>query len=124
MKTTNDNCVFCKIINKIAPADIIEETDETIIFTPLNPVVPGHILVVPKQHVTDFADNPTETAVAMYRAAEYAKKLERSSEYKQFNLITSKGDNATQTVFHLHIHLVPRFKNDGLLLPWSNQHNK
>jgi histidine triad (HIT) family protein len=110
--TTNDPCVFCEIIAGRAPAQIVEEWDDALALVPLKPVVQGHTLVIPRQHVTDFVDDPIVSAHTMYRAAELAAGL------GSYNLITSKGRPATQSVFHLHLHLVPRAANDGLALPW------
>lgn len=107
-------CVFCDK-DKIK-SDIIE-IENCYIFEPLNPVIPGHLLVVNKIHFDDFTSDED-----LY--AETSKIASRIAKIRggDFNLITSKGECATQTVFHCHIHLVPRIKGDGLLLPWSNQH--
>jgi histidine triad (HIT) family protein len=104
------DCVFCKKFEGLE--------DEVYIFEPLNPVTPGHKLVVPHKHVTDFSEQSWLTAMVMSHAAKYV--AERGGDW---NLITSKGRAATQSVFHLHVHLVPRTEADGLLLPWSFQVN-
>lgn len=83
------------------------------VFEPLGPVVPGHLLVVPRQHVTDARTDPAVTAKVFGVAALVA------AEGGACNLITSAGPEATQTVFHLHVHVVPRRPDDGLRLPWS-----
>jgi histidine triad (HIT) family protein len=77
-------------------------------------VVEGHILVIPKAHVTDFADDPDATGATARRAAQLCRDL----DLEHANLIISRGAHATQSVFHLHLHLVPRAENDGLALPW------
>lgn len=105
------NCVFCdasKIVSKLM------ELENCWIFEPLNPVVEGHLLVVNKKHSKDFTDNAKLFAETSEVASLVAKKIGGD-----FNLITSKGKNATQTVFHCHIHLVPRKEDDGLMLPWT-----
>lgn len=107
-------CPFCVRIEK-------EEYDDTAVlgivsFEPLNPVTPGHRLFVPKAHVASAADSPLHAALAMKAAG-----IELHDSGGQANIITSIGSDATQTVRHLHIHLVPRRKNDGLILPWTNQ---
>jgi len=99
-------CPFCPMFSS---EDIID-------IEPLNPVIKGHRLVIPREHVADF----TEDGKVLARCMEYASKLAEKLG-GDFNLITSKGKNATQTVYHLHIHLVPRKENDGLKLPWSGQ---
>ncbi len=105
------NCVFC---NKDNIKSKVIETGGCFIFEPLNPVVKGHLLVVNKIHTEDFTDHSLVFMQTAGVASRYAKML--GGEY---NLITSKGKNATQSVFHCHIHLVPRTENDGLKLPWS-----
>ena len=103
-----EKCVFCEKL-KDAPIGVS-------IFEPLNPVVPGHLLVVHKEHSKDAGDDPAITAVVMGEAAKYIKK-----NGGEWNIITSIGKNATQSVFHLHVHLVPRKEGDGLKLPWTGQ---
>jgi histidine triad (HIT) family protein len=107
-------CVFCEINTGRAPATFVHEWSDAIAIVPLNPVVDGHTLVIPKTHVTDFADDLAVSAAAMRRAAQLAAESDQP-----MNLITSRGREATQSVFHLHLHLVPRAEGDGLSLPWD-----
>lgn len=111
---TEQPCPFCEIAAGRAPAQIVEEWPEALAIIPLNPVVEGHLLVIPREHVTDFVDDPAVSAHTMFRAAELAAGM------GSYNLITSKGHPATQSVFHLHLHLIPRAENDGLALPWHS----
>lgn len=106
-------CIFCQIVQGEAEALIIKSWPTALAFRPLNPVTPGHTLVIPRVHVPDFGTDPFVSAVAMLAAAELA-----SESPEPMNLITSRGREATQSVFHLHLHLVPRAKDDGLALPW------
>ncbi|MEU9109244.1 HIT domain-containing protein [Streptomyces xanthophaeus] len=76
----------------------------------------GHVLILPRAHVQDAGTDPGVTAAVMRRAAELM------AEHPAANLITSKGTEATQTVFHLHVHLVPRTADDALPLPWTPRH--
>lgn len=110
-------CVFCDILTGDAPAGHIREWDDAIAFTPINPVVEGHTLVIPRVHVDSAATDPDIAADTMRRAAELATESEHS------NLLTSIGAPATQSVFHLHIHVVPRAAGDGLMLPWGTTGN-
>lgn len=103
-------CVFCQIVAGTSPATVVREWDDALAFVPLDPVVPGHVLVIPKRHVTDMAEDPVVSAVAMRAASELA--------IPPCNIITSAGREATQSVFHLHLHIVPRRADDGLALPW------
>lgn len=106
-------CVFCDIIAGRSPATVVADWPDALAITPRHPVTPGHILVLPRRHVTDVAEDPAVSAATMRRAAELAQP--------PLNVITSAGEDATQTVFHLHIHLVPRRPGDGLALPWTGQ---
>ncbi len=108
-----DECVFCAIVAGKAPAAIVAQWPDALAIVPHRPVVPGHVLVLPRTHVRDFADDPEVTAATMRRAADFGRR--------PANLITSAGSEATQTVFHLHVHIVPRSENDGLPLPWTPQ---
>ncbi len=104
-------CVFCRIIAGKSPANVVHRWIDAIAIVPLNPVTPGHLLVIPDEHVCDATVAPYVTAKAFGYAAEIAPY--------PCNLITSAGSVATQTVMHLHIHIVPRSEDDGLMLPWS-----
>jgi histidine triad (HIT) family protein len=106
-------CPFCE---RIAAGDCAAQSHGVVTFKPPHPVTPGHLLVVPREHVTDAAAAPAVTAEVMRQAAVIAAKLGTGA-----NLITSIGADATQTVFHLHAHVVPRRPGDGLALPWTGQ---
>jgi histidine triad (HIT) family protein len=108
-------CPFCKIIARQAPAIFVNTWSDAIAIRPLRPVTPGHVLVIPMRHVRDAGVDPVITGLTMRRAAELMAKLPHA------NLITSRGDLATQTVFHLHVHVIPRVAGDGLHLPWTLQ---
>lgn len=110
--TAQMDCVFCQ---KVVDGNYLKMQRGCIIFEPLNPVTPGHLLVVPVKHVIDFGAEPFISATTMEVVAHVA------GIYKNYNIITSKGSAATQSVLHFHVHIVPRHDGDGLLLPWSNQ---
>ncbi|MFD6400720.1 HIT family protein [Nocardia sp. NPDC060249] len=110
-----DPCPFCEILEHGAPATIVAEWREAIAITPLNPVTDAHILVIPRKHVDDATVDPILTGIVMKYAAEVADAVSPA------NIITSIGAEATQTVFHLHVHVVPRRHGDGLHLPWTGQ---
>lgn len=107
-------CVFCVLIDSPDRHDGWIDHDRLIVsFPPLNPVAPGHRLFVPRKHLVNAREDPHLTAHTMFYAAQWAQ------EGGNANIITSIGPDATQTVFHLHIHYVPRREGDGLALPWS-----
>jgi len=116
--TAMRDCVFCEIVHEDFPEGLITEWEDAIALHPLNPVVEGHVLIIPRVHVEDFASDWHVTSITAGRACEF---VSGQREPMDFNLITSKGSNATQTVFHLHMHLVPRREGDGLALPWTGQ---
>lgn len=112
-------CVFCRIVRGDVELPAAFERrgasgSGVVVFRPLGPVTEGHLLVVPTRHVPDAAQDPGAAAEVMYHAAQIA--AERGGAH---NLITSIGAEATQTVAHLHAHVVPRRAGDGLVLPWT-----
>jgi histidine triad (HIT) family protein len=109
-------CVFCQIIRGEAPGFFVSNRPElsTIIIRPLNPVTEGHVLVLPRKHVTAAHSDHLVSAAVMEHASIYAAAV------GPYNLITSHGTEATQTVRHLHLHVVPRRLGDGLALPWTD----
>lgn len=106
------DCIFCAIIAGQAPATVVREWPDVIAIVPIGPVVDGHVLVIPKRHVRDFGEDPEVSALTMRRAAEIVPH--------PANIITSLGREATQSVYHLHVHVVPRAEDDGLALPWCS----
>jgi histidine triad (HIT) family protein len=107
-------CVFCDIVDGLSPATVVQTTGNSIAIVPLGPVVAGHLLFIPHRHVENAAEDPWITGQVMLDAAAYANRAGG-----EFNLITSAGRAATQTVFHLHIHYVPRSPGDQLEIPWG-----
>lgn len=111
---TTDTCAFCEIVAGRAPAEVVSRwPNGTIAFRPLNPVTEHHYLVVPPVHVVSAADDPAIAADTMRCAAEFA------GFYQAANIITSIGEAATQSVFHLHIHVIQRRAGDQLMVPWG-----
>lgn len=110
---SNRECPFCERIQR---GEFIQTAVTQVVrFEPLNPITPGHMLFVSDGHYPDATTDPRVTAAVFGRAAEYGKGR------GTFNLITSVGLVATQTVPHLHVHFVPRRPGDGLHLPWTGQ---
>ena len=107
------SCPFCRIVDGTASARIIREWPDALAIVPIDEVTAGHALVIPKVHVADVAVDPRVSAITMHRAAELA------TEHGACNIITSRGESATQSVFHLHLHVLPRADGDGLVLPWT-----
>lgn len=113
------DCVFCEILAGRETAKVLADGISSIAIEPLNPVTHGHFIVIPRTHVADAYDDSSVTGQAMTDAAQWAKMFSwRNPLYASVNFISSVGRAATQSVFHLHIHVVPRAENDGLALPW------
>lgn len=110
-----DDCVFC---NYAGPNTILWETSAVYVVEPLRQVTPGHLLVIPRAHAEDFADDPAVTAEVFRDAAEFAQ----AHGLEDANLITSRGPAASQTVKHVHVHVLPRTWDDAVRLPWNNPH--
>lgn len=114
-----DDCPFCAILAGRAPATIDRAWPDAIAIRPRRGGVnDSHVLVIPNTHVADAGENPAVTAAVMARAAELV------AERPSANLITSKGKPATQSVPHLHVHVITRTAGDGLPLPWTPQQAK
>lgn len=112
-------CTFCKIIENnydLQHWDLTARHPGLVVvsFAPLEPVAPGHRLFVPSVHVSMAHEAPVITGLVFETAARYAEQA-----MKDFNLIVNGGPEAGQTVFHLHVHYVPRRDGDGLSLPWT-----
>lgn len=116
VERTEGECVFCEIAAGRAPAQIISDGPSSVAIVPLNPVAPGHALFIPRQHVRDAYTIPRVTAQTVKDATSWAR---RDPRYTAANFITSVGAAATQSVYHLHVHVVPRTPGDGLALPWT-----
>lgn len=109
------DCAFCAITTGQAPAVIVREWPDAIAIRPRRGLHPGHLLVIPRRHITDAGADQESAAAAQRRASELVAELPSA------NIITSKGAEATQTVFHAHWHVLPREALDGLPLPWTPQ---
>ncbi|MFH8257622.1 HIT family protein [Streptomyces roseolus] len=111
------NCAFCSIAAGDAPAVIVRQWPDALAIRPRSGGVnASHVLVLSRVHVEDAGTDPDVTAAVMRRAAELM------AEHPDANIVTSKGVAATQTVFHLHVHVLARQDGDGLPLPWTPQH--
>lgn len=103
-----EECIFCKIINKQIPSEIIYEDEEIIAFKDIEPMAPVHILVVPKKHITSIMDLSKEDEILVGKIYSIIKKLaiELNVDKEGFRVITNCGENAGQTVKHIHFHLL------------------
>jgi histidine triad (HIT) family protein len=115
----HEECIFCKVLAGEIPAQMVDEDEHTVAFMDINPWTRGHALVIPRRHSTDLLEVPDDD---LARTAAGAKRLAARMKERLrcdgVNLINSCGAAAWQTVFHFHVHVVPRYEDDPLELPW------
>jgi histidine triad (HIT) family protein len=113
------DCLFCKIVAGELPSTRVDEDDRTVAFMDINPATRGHALVIPREHYRDLHeishDDLCATMAAAQRLAARARDRLRADGV---NLLNSCGRAAWQTVFHFHVHVIPRYDGDPLRLPW------
>ncbi len=114
-----EDCVFCKIVAKQIPATVVHEDKDTLAFMDIGQVNPGHVLVALKQHAENiFALDEAQAAAVFRSAAKVARAIRAAFQPEGLSVYQANGKAAGQTVFHLHIHLVPRHEGDGMELTW------
>jgi histidine triad (HIT) family protein len=113
------DCIFCKIVAGELPATIVDQDEHTIAFMDINPATRGHALVIPRIHATDLLSiDPHQLAAVTGAAQRLAARATERLEADGINVINSCGAAAWQTVFHFHLHVIPRYQSDPLRLPW------
>ena len=113
------DCIFCGIIAGDVPGEIVDSDEHTVAFMDINPATRGHALVVPRNHVVDLMDASDEDLeLTIVAARRLARKIEAALEPDGFNVLNASRPAAWQTVFHLHLHVIPRYEDDPLKLPW------
>ena len=112
-------CPFCAIVCGEESVDVVCEGDDWLAFFPLEPATPGHTLVIPRSHVPDLWDaSPTLAAELMQAVLRVGRAICTALDPEGMNLITSSGNAAEQSVYHLHLHVVPRWSDDGFGRIW------
>jgi len=113
-----DDCIFCKIVAGELPAEKVAEDDHTIAFMDINPWTRGHALVIPREHSRNLYEiEPADLDATMRAAQRLATRMRDSLDCDGVNLLNSCEAAAWQTVFHFHVHVIPRFDDDPLRLP-------
>jgi histidine triad (HIT) family protein len=116
---SDPDCIFCKIVAGELPSTIVAEDERTVSFMDIAPATRGHALVIPRAHSRDLLDIETEDLSAVALAAKrLAARASERLEAAGVNVINSCGAAAWQTVFHFHVHVIPRYADDPLQLPW------
>ncbi len=113
--TFDDSCIFCKIASKQASASIIYEDETAIAFLDIRPLTEGHSLVIPKKHYVDMFDIPEDQLSQVYSVAkQVSKAVKKATNADGISIIQQNGKAAGQDIFHLHVHIVPRFEGQKL----------
>ena len=116
----NDNCIFCKIASGEIPSVTLHEDEDFRVILDVGPASKGHALILPKDHYANIYKLPEEiTAKAYVLAKKIAARLTDALNCDGFNILQNNGEPAGQTVFHFHIHLIPRYQNDNVGLTWK-----
>lgn len=113
------DCIFCKIAGGDIPSATIYEDDDFRVILDLGPASKGHALILPKYHASNIYELPDELAAkVMVLAKKMASKMTDALQCDGFNIVQNNGELAGQTVFHFHMHLIPRYKGDNVKLGW------
>jgi histidine triad (HIT) family protein len=116
----DNSCIFCKIASGEIPSATLYEDEDFRVILDLNPASKGHALILPKEHYADLFEIPEETAAkAVGVAKKIGLKLTKGLNASGMNLLQNNGISAGQTVFHFHMHLIPRYDNDQMGLAWK-----
>ena len=117
---SEQDCIFCKIVTGELPATIVDQDEHTLAFMDINPATRGHALVIPRAHAMDLLNIDERDLEAVAVAAQrLARRAKERLGADGVNVINSCGAAAWQTVFHFHLHVIPRYIDDPLKLPWT-----
>ena len=116
-----ENCIFCRIVQRLIPAVVLSETDDLLAIMDLYPATRGHALVLPKEHIPDIYSMSEELAGRLFgQTTALAKALQRRLAPAGMNLVQANGAAAGQTISHFHLHLVPRYPGDGVFIQFGH----
>jgi histidine triad (HIT) family protein len=119
MPVTDPDCLFCKIVAGEIPSTIVDSDERTVAFMDINPGTRGHALVVPRNHSRDLLEiDPEDLAAVAVAGQRLAGRAKEALGADGVNLLNSCGEVAWQTVFHFHLHVIPRYVDDTVRLPW------
>lgn len=119
MTETEPDCLFCRIAAGEVPSTVVHDDDRTLAFMDINPATRGHLLVIPRAHAADVHDiDPEDLAACVKVGQRLAGRIVERLGADGVNLLNSSGRAAWQTVFHFHLHVIPRYADDPLELPW------
>jgi len=113
------HCIFCKVIAGEIPSELVDEDERTVAVMDINPATRGHVVVVTRDHAENLFDVSDEDLLAvMQMARRVAERMKETIEPGGFNILNNIGRVAWQSIFHFHVHVIPRYEGDPLQLPW------
>lgn len=116
----DENCIFCKILAGEIPSTAVYEDDDFKAILDVNPAARGHVIILPKNHAANIYELPDEdVSKIMVVAKKIATAIEKAYHCDGVNILQNNGEAAGQTVFHLHVHVIPRFKGDTVNIGWK-----
>ncbi len=119
-KVIDNDCIFCKIANGEIPSNKIYEDDYFLVMLDINPASNGHAVLLPKTHAANIYELPDEyLEKALKVAAKCAAAIKKATNCDGINILQNNGEVAGQTVFHFHIHIIPRYVNDSVNITWK-----
>lgn len=115
-----EDCIFCKIANGMIPSATIYENSDFKVILDVSPASKGHTLILPKEHFDNIFDMDADTAGKLFSlAAAVARALKQATNCDGMNIVQNNGEIAGQTVFHFHMHLIPRYEGDSVQVTWK-----
>ena len=116
----NDDCIFCKLANGVFETNTLYEDDDFRVIFDASPATKGHVLILPKEHAANVFELSEETASKVFvLAKKIATVLKEVTGCEGVNILQNNGEIAGQTVFHFHMHMIPRYKDDNVGLGWK-----
>ena len=115
-----DDCIFCKLANGEIPTNALYEDDIVKVIFDANPAAKGHVLILPKEHFDNIYELDDDTAAHVFKvAAKISKAYKKALDFDGLNIVQNNGEVAGQTVFHFHMHLIPRYEGDQVGITWK-----
>ena len=115
-----DDCIFCKLANGDIPTNVVDEDDTFTVIMDASPATKGHCLILPKDHYANIYELDEEVAGKAFKLAKkLATMMTEKLDCDGFNIVQNNGETAGQTVFHFHMHLIPRYKDDNQRIGWE-----
>jgi histidine triad (HIT) family protein len=113
------DCIFCKVIAGEIPGEIVDSDDRTVTVMDINPATRGHVVVIPREHAGDILSvSEKDLAATMAAVRRIATRMQETLGPDGFNILNNMGRAAWQSIFHFHVHVIPRYRDDPLQLPW------